>query len=36
MAAGLSDKLWSMTYQAEMIDAPLPNPSKRGPYKKAA
>lgn len=34
MAAGLSDKLWSMTDLAEMIDATLPQPGKRGPYKK--
>jgi len=35
MAAGLSDTLWSMTDLAEMIDASLPTPGKRGPYKKA-
>jgi IS1 family transposase len=34
MAAGISDKLWSMTDLAEMIDATLPEPGKRGPYKK--
>jgi IS1 family transposase len=34
MAAGLDDKLWSMTDLAEMIDARLPKPGKRGPYKK--
>jgi IS1 family transposase len=33
MAAGISDKLWSMTDLAEMIDATLPKPGKRGPYK---
>jgi IS1 family transposase len=33
MAAKLSDKLWSMTDVAEMIDATLPQPGKRGPYK---
>lgn len=33
MAAGLSDTLWSMTDLAEMIDATLPKPGKRGPYK---
>jgi hypothetical protein len=27
-------KLWSMTDLAEMIDATLPEPGKRGPYKK--
>jgi IS1 family transposase len=34
MAAGLSDTLWSMKDMAEMIDANLPKPGKRGPYKK--
>jgi hypothetical protein len=34
MAAGLSDALWSMTDLAEIIDANLPKPGKRGPYKK--
>jgi hypothetical protein len=34
MAAGLSDTLWSMTNLAEMIDATLPMPAKRGPYQK--
>lgn len=34
MAAGLTDKLWSMADLAEMIDATLPKPGKRGPYKK--
>ena len=33
MAAGITDKLWSMTDLAEMIDATLPEPGKRGPYK---
>ena len=33
MAAGISDKLWSMTDLAEMIDTTLPKPGKRGPYK---
>jgi IS1 family transposase len=32
MAAGISDTLWSMTDLAEMIDATLPKPGKRGPY----
>ena len=36
MSAGLSKTLWSMTDLAEMIDAGLPKPGKRGPYKKAA
>jgi hypothetical protein len=35
MAAGLSDTLWSTTDLAEMIDANLSKPGKRGPYKKA-
>jgi len=35
MAAGVTDKLWSMTDLAEMIDATLPTPGKRGPYRKA-
>jgi IS1 family transposase len=34
MAAGLTDKLLSMTDLAEMVDAALPKPGKRGPYKK--
>jgi IS1 family transposase len=34
MAAGLSNTLWSMTDLAQMIDANLPKPGKRGPYKK--
>jgi IS1 family transposase len=34
MASGVSDKLWSMTDIAEMFDATLPQPGKRGPYKK--
>ena len=29
--AGLEDHLWSMTDLAEMIDARLPKPGKRGP-----
>jgi hypothetical protein len=36
MAAGLTDKLLSMTDLAEMVDAALPKPGKRGPYRKAA
>jgi IS1 family transposase len=34
MAAGLSETLWSMEDLAEMVDATLPKPGKRGPYKK--
>lgn len=33
MASGLSDTLWSMTDLAEMVDATVPKPGKRGPYK---
>jgi IS1 family transposase len=33
MAAGISDTLWSMTDLAEMVDAAMPKPGKRGPYK---
>src|ERR1035437_6525170 len=33
MASGLSDTLWSMTDLAEMVDAALPKPGKRGSYK---
>jgi hypothetical protein len=33
MAAGVSDKLWSVADLAEMIDAAQPKPGKRGPYK---
>jgi IS1 family transposase len=34
MAADLDDHLWSMTDLANMIDARLPKPGKRGQYKK--
>jgi hypothetical protein len=34
MAAGLTDKLWSMTDLAEMVERTLPKASSRGPYKK--
>jgi hypothetical protein len=33
MAAGIADKLWSVADLAEMVDASLPKPRKRGPYK---
>jgi IS1 family transposase len=33
MAAGISSTLWSMTDLAEMIDAALPKPGPRGPYR---
>jgi IS1 family transposase len=36
MAAGLTDKLWSMADLAIMVDDALPKPGKRGPYKKQA
>lgn len=36
MAAGLTDKLWSMSDLAVMVDDALPKPGKRGPYKKRA
>jgi hypothetical protein len=34
MAAGLSDKLLSMSDLAEMVDDALPKPGKHGPYEK--
>jgi hypothetical protein len=34
MAAGVCDRLLSMSDLAEMVDAALPKPGKRGPYKK--
>lgn len=34
MAAGTTDKLWTVQDIAEMADAAAPKPSKRGPYKK--
>ena len=36
MAAGLTDKLWSMGDLAVMVDDALPKPGKRGPYKMKA
>jgi hypothetical protein len=33
MAAGISDTLWSVKDIAEMVDATLPKPGSRGPYK---
>jgi hypothetical protein len=36
MAAGVTDKLWSMEEIAEMIDATLPKPGRRGSYRKRA
>lgn|SRR5579864_4267724 len=35
MAAGLTDRLWSMSDLAVMVDDALPKPGKRGPYKKS-
>jgi IS1 family transposase len=34
MAAGVSEKLWSVADIAAMVDATLPTPGKRGPYRK--
>ncbi|MGP0090726.1 MAG: IS1 family transposase [Xanthobacteraceae bacterium] len=34
MAAGIADRLYSMEDIASMVDASLPMPGKRGPYKK--
>ena len=36
MAARITDKLCSLEDIAERIDAPQPEPAKRGPYKKLA
>jgi hypothetical protein len=36
MAAGVTDKLWSVADLAEMVEASLPKPGPRGPYKKQA
>ncbi|MBZ0146931.1 MAG: IS1 family transposase, partial [Pseudorhodoplanes sp.] len=35
MAAGLSPTLWSVADLAEMVEISLPQPGKRGTYKKA-
>lgn len=34
MAAGISDRLWSMDDIAAVVDAVAPAPVKRGPYNK--
>jgi hypothetical protein len=34
MAAGVTEKLWSMVELAEMVDATVPKGGPRGPYKK--
>jgi hypothetical protein len=36
MDSGLTDHLWTMEELAEMIDATLPKPGWRGPYKERA
>ena len=36
MAAGVTDRLWSVQDIVEMAEATLPKPGKRGPYKKRA
>jgi hypothetical protein len=36
MAAGVSNRLWSVEDVATLIDAAAPAPAKRGPYKKRA
>ena len=33
MAAGVSDRLWSMEDIAQLVDAAAPKPGRRGPYK---
>jgi hypothetical protein len=34
MAAGVTDKLWSMEDIAALVEARAPKPGRRGPYKK--
>ena len=34
MAAGVSDRLWSIEDLAAMVEEAAPQPGKRGPYKK--
>jgi hypothetical protein len=34
MAAGLSDHVWSLEEIVTMADSYMPQPGKRGPYKK--
>ncbi|MBY0306220.1 MAG: hypothetical protein K2W86_13865 [Sphingomonas sp.] len=36
MAAGVTDRLWSLVGVLARIDADAPAPAKRGPYKKRA
>jgi hypothetical protein len=36
MAAGITDKLWSVEDIVALVEAREPKPGKRGPYKKRA
>jgi hypothetical protein len=36
MAAGITDKLWSVEDIVALVEASEPKPGKRGPYKKRA